>query len=165
MTVGQIAIAFKACGKEFTSDFKTLEHIEKTDDSVTKLFFSSLGLDFYEFKKATDILQKMYDLSHVDVLNIIDYVKMQNLGECYFVRGYYEDIVDAYVCGMLQDIFEKSGIEFKKHYDIKAYINDKIPFYFEGGPDFVEAIKASDFPQLIKIIKASAPHLDFSDKD
>jgi hypothetical protein len=164
MTVGQIAIAFKACGKYFASDFETLESLEKTDDSVTKLFFSALGVDFYEFKKATDILQKMYSLSHIDILNIIDYVKVQNLDTCDFIGGYYEDIVDSYIYEMLEDIFEKSEIEFEQDYDKKAYINGKIPFTFEGGQDFIEAIKDSGFAPLIKIIKASAPHLDFSDK-
>ena len=164
MTVGQIAIAFKACGKEFAKDIETLESLEKTDDSVTKLFFSALGVGFYEFKKETDILQKMYSLSDVDVLNIIDYVKVQNLANCDFIGGYYEDIVDSYIYEMLEDIFEKSEIEFEQDYDKKAYINGKIPFTFEGETDFIEAIKASDFPPLIKIIKASAPHLDFSDK-
>ena len=164
MTVGQIAIAFKACGKEFTSDIETLESLQDVDYNVVKLFFSALGVDFYEFKKATDTLQKMYGLSHVDILNIIDFVKVQNLADCDFVFGYYEDIVATYVYKMLKNIFEKSEIEYEEEYDQKAYVKGEIPFTFEGGLDFIEAIKSSDFPPLIKIIKASAPHLDFSDK-
>lgn len=165
MTVGQIAIAFKACGKEFTSDCETLELIEKTDNSVKNLFFSALGVDFYEFKKATDFLQKIYGLSEVDVLDIIDYVGVKiYLSEFDFIGGYYEDIVDTYVYGMIGDIFEKSEIEFEQDYYSRDYINGKIPFTFEGGSDFVQAIKDSGFEPLIKIVKASAPHLDFSDK-
>ena len=164
MTVGQIAIVFKACGKEFVTKYDSLESLEDVDCDVTNLFFVALGVDFYEFKKATDVVQKMYNLSDVDILNIIDYVKAQNLDTCDFIGGYYEDIVDAYVSEVLDDIFEDSEIEFEHDYTSNAYINGKIPFTFEGGPDFVEAIKKSGFEPLIKIIKASAPHLDFSDK-
>ena len=106
----------------------------------------------------------MYGLSHIDVLNIIDYFEVQNLDTCDFIVGYYEDIVDTYVSEVLDDIFEDSEIEYEWDYDDKAYVNGKIPFTFEGGQDFIQAIKDSDFPPLIKIIKASAPHLDFSDK-
>jgi hypothetical protein len=169
MTVGQIAIAFKACGKEFASDFETLEHVEKTHESVTKLFFSALGVDFYEFKKATDVVQKKYGLSHVDVLNIIDYVNNElieqggflcalDMAECDFIDGFYEDVIKKYVKEMFDDIFECSEIQYNKAY------RAGVLFTFEGGPDFIEAIKKSGFEPLIKIVKASAPNLDFSDK-
>ena len=165
MTVGQIAIAFKACGKELANNFEACVALDKSDNNVKRVIFSALGVDFDDFKEATDTLQKMYSLSDVDVLNILDFTKAHNLETCDFIGGYYEDVVDTYIYEMLDDIFENSEIEFEQDYDKKAYMSGKIPFKFEGGPDFIQAIKASDFPPLIKIIKASAPHLDFSDKD
>ena len=164
MTVGQIAIAFKACSKEFGNDFEACVALDKSGDKVKRVIFTALGVDFDEFKKATDTLQKMYGLSSVDILNIIDYVKAHDLSYCDFIGGYYEDIVDTYVSEVLDDIFEDSEIEFEHDYTSNAYINGKIPFTFEGSPDFIEAIKKSGFEPLIKIIKACSPRLDFLDK-
>ena len=176
MTVGQIAIAFKACGKILTG--KQIFLLDRKADSVFEIMFLALGLDMEEFEIQTNLLQNSYGLSGADVLDVIEYVRnlRTSQGSILDIRHYsddlgrksisvfYEELLDTYVNEVLGDIFENSGVEYDIDYGECFLEKGKIPFTFEGETDFIEAIKASDFQPLIKIIKASAPHLDFSDK-